>query len=218
MPVTDRHKLRKFLGKSDRQYNLMAELEPFFKNAQAGNYPLAPASAELAREALAVLQSVFGQKAVIKVIFISLSKPFPQPDWMTKEGYKAALSAHLLDNMWESLKHGLKISLSNYLIRTRFNNRDKISCGDNLVDSLWDNLIDSLWGNLWESIRNSLWDKFCPNIEDVLEDVIFYFLSSALANNTKEVEKLRPLVRLLPKTVPLGVKKGEPGTWLLLAA
>lgn len=78
--------------------------------------------------------------------------------------------------------------------------------GGNLESSLWRSLRDNFWGSLRDSLGSSLWRS------------LFYFTGFALAGKKEEVARLTPLVKLLPKAIPLGEKKDEPGVWLVLVA
>jgi hypothetical protein len=207
MMKTDRTKLKEVLGEADNQYGLIAELEPFFKNTDEGQYPLSPASEDLRAEALAVLRGLFGEVSASKVAFVSLSNPFPKPEWMTHEVYKSSL----LDSFRDSLRVSLGSSLLDSL---RVSFRDSLrasllpSLGSSLLDSLRDNLLDSMEASLTASFWDSIWD--------ILGCSLFYFLRFAIAGKAEGVEKLRPLIRLLPKAIPLGLKKDDLGTWLVL--
>ena len=60
--------------------------------------------------------------------------------------------------------------------------------------------------SLRDSLRGSLWAS------------LFYFLGFTIAGKAEETKQLEPLVRLLPRCIPLGEKKDEPGVWLVVCA
>ena len=76
---------------------------------------------------------------------------------------------------------------------------------------------DSLWASLWASIRASLgdrfWDSLGDRFRDSLGDSLFYYLGFTIIGDRKMVKRLTPLIRLLPRAIPIGEKKGEPGVW-----
>jgi hypothetical protein len=59
---------------------------------------------------------------------------------------------------------------------------------------------------LRNNLRNNIWA------------VLFYFLAAVLTADSDSMDRLAPLVELLPRAIPLGAKKGEPSTWLVLTA
>lgn len=59
---------------------------------------------------------------------------------------------------------------------------------------------------LRSDLRNNIWA------------VLFYYLAAILTADTEAIDRLEPLVELLPHAIPLGAKKGEPKTWLVLTA
>lgn len=60
--------------------------------------------------------------------------------------------------------------------------------------------------SLWDSLRASLVES------------LFFYLGFTLAGDREKMGQLTPLIELLPHTLPLGEKKDEPGTWLVLCA
>lgn len=60
--------------------------------------------------------------------------------------------------------------------------------------------------SLGDSLGNSLWDS------------LFYYLGFVIAGKAEQVKELTPLIRLLPRAIPLGQKRDEPGVWFVLVA
>ena len=111
-------------------------LAPFYSAVKQHTYPL-PLPADLTEEVLkAKMQSALAVCGVNceRVVLLSLSNPFPKPEWMTKEAYEAILPASLL----ASLRAILPASL---------------------LASLWDSLRASLLANLWAILPASLRDS-----------------------------------------------------------
>ena len=51
-----------------------------------------------------------------------------------------------------------------------------------------------------------------------LRAALFHFWGSAMARHQPGLERLFPLIRLLPRAIPLGEPKDSPGTWVVLTA
>ncbi|MEA3249943.1 MAG: hypothetical protein U9Q03_06365 [Patescibacteria group bacterium] len=60
--------------------------------------------------------------------------------------------------------------------------------------------------------------QFRNNLRNNIWSVLFYFLTAVLTADTDAIDRLAPLVELLPAAIPLGAKKGRPKTWLVLTA
>ena len=51
-----------------------------------------------------------------------------------------------------------------------------------------------------------------------LRAALFHFWGHAIARSERGLERLFPLIRLLPRAIPLGELKEAPGTWVVLTA
>ena len=186
MPV-DRVALEAFLLKHAKGpaavRSAMEEMEPFFLIAERGKYPLASESEELRAEAAKAIALAIGGAAP-RVVFVSLANPYSKPERMSQEAYVTSLG----DSLWASLWASIRASL-----------------GDRFWDSLGDRFRDSLGDSLWASLGDSLWAS--------LGDSLFYYLGFTIIGDRKMVKRLTPLIRLLPRAIPIGEKKGEPGVW-----
>ena len=206
--ATNREALRNFLGPADMQYNLMQDLEPFFAIADAGVYVPAKATLGLWKEAKYAIECL--GIPVTELIYVSWSDPLPErPDWMSDEGY-----AHLQELARRYIWGDTGDSFHDRLTRLYY--RQYISSRTNtpLRDELSQTIDRDLNPVLRESLAQGLHDQLRMSFSLALE----FFLSFACAGQTTLVERLRPIVRLLPKAIPLGEKKDQPGKWLLLVA
>ena len=84
-------------------------------------------------------------------------------------------------------------------------------CASALPASPWTTRLEA---SPWTSLRDSLW----TNLDTSLRDSLFCFLGVTLIGDTETIQRLTPLIQLLPHAIPLGEKKEEPGTWLVLVA
>ena len=242
MPV-NRKALRSFLVRHaqnpDRVPEAMKLLDPFFRRAESGRYPLAPAK-KLDRKAMKDAIAKATDKPLAEVVFISLTHPFPKPDWMAKSVCQ--------DIFWGTIGVSIDNMLGDSLVESSSEGIDWRSFGDDLRDSLEDSLRESLEDSLREGFRGSLGnspgvDSFERNLEDSLienleyilrdnfgvnsvernledglQESIFSYLGFTILNDAEQIERFTPLIRLLPKAIPIGKKKGEPCTWLVLVA
>ena len=172
---------------------LMATMEPFFQIAESGVCPLKPAG-ELDAKSVAKVIATATNTEVTRVEFVSQANPFPKPGWMTEAVYREAIKA----GIWDSI-------------------------GTSLEDIFWDILEagfrDSIEDSLWDSIRAGFGDSIEDSFGVILWAIwtgLFCYFGYGIINNQKVVIRLKPLVDLLPSAIPLGVKKDEPGVWLVL--
>jgi hypothetical protein len=211
--TTARAELRGLLGDAEHKYQLRAEIEPLFERADRGEYPLSPESEELKGEALTALRSVFGEE-VQRVFLVSLEHPFPRPVWMTEEACKFGF--------WKSLQGYFVHRFSDRLDGKRFwtiiQEKLEVKNEDNLAGKLGDIIRISILNSIGDNLGDSLRDSLMYHSGNTLWNVLCYFLGYAICDDEEKVEKLRPLIRLLPKANPLGEKKDEPGTWIVLVA
>lgn len=201
----NRELLKNFLATSGCQdpEGALAPLEKLFQIAESGQYLLAPIE-EIYRESLIEVVASATGRPVSKVVFISLSNPFPKPEWMTQEAYDTSFRDSLGDSFgdslgasfWTSLRFRLGLSLVDSL---------RVSLGDSLGDSLG---VVSLWDSVRLSLGASLWDSLGASI--------FYYLGFCLLNDQQKIAKLRPLVELWSKCLILGFKQDEPETLLVI--
>jgi hypothetical protein len=181
--------------------NLMTDLEPFFFKAKQGKYDLAPDSEKLWIETLSALHKVFGTDKVTRVIPVSLSSPISKPDWMAENAYQEALRKSIGVSLWASVKNSLGFALA-----TRFGDRP------------WPERKNIIARIITESFGETFLEILGPPMGSSIVASLVYYLDFAITDKIGEAMSIRPLILLLPKTIPLGEKTDEPGAWLTQVA
>lgn len=186
----------------------MRHLEPFFNKVESGTYDLANRSEICTADVLDALVTATGLD-VRKVEVISDSDrpmgPIMPPAMMMRkrEVRGIATRATIEDYLWasygSSFKDGLRASTRRTLRRC----------------------IGMYFGRrLWWCIKEALSeDIFCGSLpQSIILDSLLIYLGLVLADDKEEVARILPLIDILPRSIPLGEKKDEPGTWLVLCA
>ena len=192
--MTNRNGLKEFLlgnkvppGRADK---VMAKLEPFFLMAEGKRPFLTAANQTTVAQACAALKTVLGATQVQTVLLVSISRPFVKPEWMTEEVYQKAIKESFRTMLADPLRDTLWTMLA---------------------DPLHDELLDTLWGTLLDTLGTTLWDTF--------RDILFLYLFSEIAvgQQAEQTAKLEALVELVTQGwLPVGNKKDEPQTWLVM--
>jgi len=91
-------------------------------------------------------------------------------------------------------------------------------------------LLTALGSKKWSSHRRHFgYDEVVPLFEALQHDplklprecfrsTLFHFWGAALARQDQLLERLMPIVALLPKAIPLGERQDSPGTWRVMVA
>lgn len=196
----------------------MKRIEPLFQYAISGRYWFSKPE-ELDESWVAAAISGAINRIVNRIIFVSVDKLALKPDrklYMSDEGYEAyckCRSAGLAMSLGEPLRPSLRISIGFGL--------DKLLSGKHLTD-MKDCLDRSIISGLTTSFSHELKEIVGSDIlfslrGSVVESLRFY-IGSIVAGSQKNLEILTPLIELLPRAIPLGFKKDEVGTYLVLTA
>lgn len=99
------------------------------------------------------------------------------------------------------------------------------------VESLFGfRLLMELGSKKWQQMRRQFgYDVVIPLSVQLTHDperlprksiraALFHFWGSAIARHQPGLERIFPLIRLLPRAIPLGELKTAPGTWVVLTA
>ncbi len=216
---------------------------PLYGIAESRHYPLLPAD-EIDGDRLMAAVRAATRREVARVEFVSIDNPFAGFGWMPAtviEGnllaglrealhrsFSISLDASPWSNLWgdsltASLNTGLWDSLRTTLgtgVRDRLGTILRKDLDDRLGACLDYGSTDGLgirpWDTLRDShgigIRTSLGEHLAAN----LGVLIFYFHGFVLSGDMDMIERLLPLVRQLPESVPpLGFKKDEPTVLLV---
>ena len=217
--ATNRRILNLFLGrhagKPALAFEAMEYLGPLFRLTDECRCVLAPAAALDGAKAAAAIAAATGLPAVL-VKPVSLTRPFANPKGLGDAEY----AAELQPRVWAALaraadpKFGACLRPQIAALRA--------SLGEGRWDGLWQSLDSALWFELWNGLRRDLAigidDGLATGLHDSLRLSLLAFLGHALAGNKDGLDRFRDLILMLPRAAPLGRKKGDPDTWIVLAA
>lgn len=168
-------------------------LEPVIATVEKGVYPLAPMAA---LDVVAVSRTIAGAigRPVSGIAFVSASRPLVRPDWMTGESFEEMSSrVDLRRNIGQPMAAALRAASEYEGEELPFERT-----GSGLVADLHESLSKSRIASIGACV--------------------YFFGRAALAGDRPGMERLMRMVELLPHAVPLGEKRDEPGTWLVLCA
>jgi hypothetical protein len=205
----------KHAGKPALAFDAMEHLNGLFRLTDSGRYDLAPAGTiDRQRIASAITQTC--GRPVDRLQLISLDRPFPRPAGMTDEEYACRMQPLI----WEAVKKALGPKFGDFL-GPRLARLQPV-LGPALSHELWANLNSAFLNELWQHLRNNLAIGIDDSVEigllESMRAALLAFLGYALAGQDAEMGRFKDLILLLPKALPLGEKKTEPGTWLVLVA
>jgi hypothetical protein len=217
--ATNRRLLNAFFGRNARKpaliFDAMEHLDGLFRLTDSGRYNLAPASAIDGRKLSSAISLACG-RPVNKLQLVSINRPFPNPTGLSAEQYAYELQPLI----WEAVKRALGPKFSVFLGPRLAELRPAL--GPTVWDELWLNLNSAVLNELWQHLRSNLGIGIDDSVEIGLHDSIraslTVFLGCAMAGNDVGMSRLKDLVMLLPKALPLGEKRNEPGTWIVLVA
>lgn len=205
----------RYAGRPALAFDAMEHLDGLFRMTDGGLYRLASAAViDGRRTALAITQAC--GRPVNRLQLVSIDRPFPCPAGMTGEEYACRLQPLI----WEAVKKALGPKLGDFL-GPRLT-RLQPALGPVVSHELWAALNTAFLNELWQHLRNTLAIGIDDSVEiGLLESLragLTAFIGYALAGQPAEMSRLKDLILLLPKALPLGEKKNEPGTWLVLVA
>lgn len=197
-----------------------ALLGAYIDIAEACSWPLADASSLNAADLAKRLTLLLGVP-VNDIRFVSLAQPYSDTQWATPEGFTALFETGLSAGLERSLDRDfcgtywgrLQLSMERRLLkglgeeRLDFLERDvktKLMCG----------LRQALYATLAGPMSVQQVEECATCVEDTLRD----FLAITVLDDRTDGVPLGHMVRLMTQALPLGAKRGDPGTWIVLAA
>jgi hypothetical protein len=95
--------------------------------------------------------------------------------------------------------------------------------GNNFREVLWNSFVktteDSLWDNFFDTFRKTFFNNIGFNLQRSQSSSLLYFFSFVLAGDTKKIEQLTPLIKLiLLGYIPMGSMVDEPDNILIFTA
>ncbi|MFH1047247.1 MAG: hypothetical protein V1738_02990 [Patescibacteria group bacterium] len=183
-------------------------MEPFFVNASAGRYELQPARRLNRRQVKTVIESSLRLR-LDTIEFCSLTRPVPRQPWMTHQAYMDLLQNYILHCIWNSTSGlGMRTALASaYGSYLQKNQPAALSDAEDILQQCFGN-------TLWKSVNSSLFS----GTGYVLEETLKHYLAFQLNGNGQSTDWLVPLVRLLPRAIPLGLRTDRFDIFVILVA
>lgn len=209
------------LDKSEKGESLVVEtlmhLEPLFDHCRNGRYAIQEDSPALfgTRPSLNEFFRSVGDNpnGTDPIVILSASKPKPEkPFWMDREMWAQFTGdRRVREVLWETVTGSTDMSLMDVLDkRYRADLESKLGA---LVRLNFDTLISScLYEKIWWSMDGAYRELLGARVMHCL----YFYLGFAFAGDRESVERLTPLIQLLPKAVPIGKKPD--GTWFIVYA
>jgi len=209
---TDKEALQLLLaGGADGQRlvaGITGVLSPFFDAAHEG-YQLSPAAGLDARRVASAIAQATGRE-VLKVVFID--RLHPARNFRRRRLFRLVEDIvddrvredHLNEDLGQVLHASLGPTAAFCVGPERLN-----EAAAGLLAHLWPELRSRLRFDsrvLGAAARNGLWTG------------LLYLLGFFLIGNQDRLKRLLPLIKLLPRAVPIGTSLKEPGTWYVLVA
>lgn len=184
-------------------------IRPLTDRIESDQYSLGRVRNLNPEEAKRVISLATGQ-TVKRIIPVSMSKPFPRPEWMTEAVYQRTICGSLNNNLWEGLWDSLGMTFGTSL---------RINLGYSLRNSLGQSLMDNLRIKFRASLGTSLMDNFRFGLGHNIWDSLYYYHGFVLAGDTTTIRRLEPTISFMAKGYsPLAQKVHEPSTVLVSVA
>lgn len=205
--LPDRATMRMGLeGRVGRVEPLMVALKPFFAIAARLKYPLFP-SWRLRKSRIAAAIASATRAKVGGVEWVSASTPVQRLGWMSDDGYQRYRDIGFAQVIRMSTDPWLEVVLKNEYGLYADERRAEREAAEDLFRASFGN-------TLHRAINMTLFSGAAYPVEGAF----VHFLAFALANDADLIRRLIPLMRLLPRAIPLGIRKGSDGVWNVLVA
>jgi hypothetical protein len=129
-----------------------------------------------------------------------------RPGWMAQDTFEHDFKMCL----WESM--GLSLDKE---IERIYGERLRNYPSDDM-DSAIDELFEAAQGFIWGPLATATENSFGLCLEEDFSTFFYHYLSLVLIGDIDGVKRLKALMEVLPHAIPLGTKKDESGTWLVL--
>lgn len=196
----------------------MKRLEPLFQYAISGRYWFSkPEELDEGWVARAISGAI--NKTVDRIIFVSVDKLAFKPNrkpYMSDEGYEAyckCRSAGLAMSLGEPLRPSLRISIGFGL--SRLLSEKHLTDMKNCLDK---SIISGLTASFSHELKEIVGSDILYSLRGSVVESLRFYIGSIVAGDQKYLGVLTPLIELLPQAIPLGFKKDESETYLVLTA
>lgn len=182
-------------------------IRPLFAFVEANHYPFGRVENLDLEEVAGIISLAIG-KPVKKVASISPPQPCVRSEWTTEVVHYNLFCDMLENNFgvipWDKLYYdGLEANFDN-----------------NFRQVLWENFLnilkDSSWDTFFDAFRQTFFNNVAFNLRRNQSSSLLYFFSFVLAGDTKKIEQLTPLIKLiLHGYIPMGSMPDDPETMLI---
>ncbi|MDP3771472.1 MAG: hypothetical protein Q8R16_04180 [bacterium] len=197
---------------------IMDTLRPLCSIAATGVYPLARVE-EVDHHHVAIAIAKATGRTVDRIVVVSASHPFPQPNWMSAAVYHD----HRTMILWDELIASLRCTVGEDVASQRI-----AQYGVDRVTSVRDVVSTHLgvpvglgiaralgWG---KSLGDDILTRRIMQLGIVQGGIIVPYVTAATLGDTDTLEQLYQLMLLLPRVLAMGERVDTPGAWLALAA
>ncbi|MEY4745403.1 MAG: hypothetical protein RL272_1348 [Candidatus Parcubacteria bacterium] len=197
-----------------------ALLGRYLEIIEACEWPLKAPSKIDARAYAAHLSRVLSVP-VNAVLVASATRPYDDVAWTTPEGLallvddglSAGLDASIEDDFARTYWGCLQLSMERRMLGGLGEARVKF-LGRDVKTRLMGGLRQALYATLAGPISVRRVEQCVCAVEDTLRD----FLAMTVMDDRLDGVPLGHVVRMMTAAIPLGAKRGDPGTWIVLAA
>ena len=184
-------------------------LEPFFRKADSAMYDVAPAGTMHEENAASALSVATGAR-IDRVAFVSLRHgPLP-------------LRGNAAMAFWDDHAKERSADLKSLLWRRHTGTLEAGLGAQSKVLEFHDLVWKSIGEPLWHSFEQNRWDSTGSSLRLIIRanllEAIVHFAGFILLGDQDRLATLRPLMRLLTATVPIGASLYDESTWVCIAA
>jgi hypothetical protein len=190
----------------------LQDIMPLMQRAASGRWRLAPADRLDTKEAVRAITAATGRK-VSKVVPVSSSDPMPKLDWMTDDAHLKAAQSALTASVWQSLGVILQ---AHYHDDRKGDFGMRVGLGQQVADVAERFLIAAVCDIFSRGLHLAFRGALDTSLVESLRASLIHYIAFAAAGNTARVAELQPLIHCLTRLIPIGIKRGEPETWLVL--
>ncbi|HTK04972.1 MAG TPA: hypothetical protein VL500_05275 [Candidatus Eisenbacteria bacterium] len=211
---SDRSTMHRFLlengaGPAENIRADLVLLEPFFRKADSAMYDVAIAGAVHPEGAASALSAATGA-LVERVIFLSL-RHGPNP-----------LRGEAAEAFWNDHARERSADLKSLLWRRHTGTLEAGLGAQSKVLEFHDLVWKSIGEPLWHSFEQNRWDSTGSSLRLIIRanllEAIVHFAGFILLGEEERLATLRPLMRLLSATVPIGASRNDENTWECITA
>jgi hypothetical protein len=186
----------------------LALLDPLVRKAETGMYDLEPAARLRSDDAIDALAAATGVP-IARASFVSL-----------RDGGHP-LVGDARTSFWDAYARGLTRNVKGVLWRRNMSDLHE-RLGQSAADELGERIWQTVGEPLWHSFEGNRWDETGQQLRlvvraNLLESLV-QFCGYVMLGDETRLATLRPLIRLMASTMPVGERNDDPGNWVIITA